>query len=113
MFFKKDDFASEWKKVEDLENKGLTEDAKKQVELIYQKASAANNQANVVKALLYRYKYAQYNEEYSEQKAIAGLTADIEKATAPTKNVLQSILASVYWQYRTHRPKQRQHSPRL
>lgn len=29
---------------------------KKQVELIYQKA-AANNQANVVKALLYRYKY--------------------------------------------------------
>lgn len=99
MFFKKDDFASEWKKVVNLENKGLTEDAKKQVELIYQKASAANNQANIVKALLYRYKYAQYNEEYSEQKAIAGLTADIEKATSPTKNVLQSILADAYWQY--------------
>lgn len=101
MFFKpdKDDFASDWKKVDDLENKGLTEDAKKQVELIYQKALAANNQANVVKALLYRYKYAQTNEEYSEQKAIAGLTAEIEKATAPTKNVLQSILADAYWQY--------------
>lgn len=93
------DYAADWKKVAEFENKGLTEDARKLVQTIYTRAKAENNAAQSVKTLLYLYKYEAYTEENSEQKIIDKLKQETEQAKYPLKPVLQSILAELYWQY--------------
>lgn len=93
------DYASDWKKVQELEKKGLTEDARKVVQAIYDKAKTENNAAQTVKALLHLYKYNAFTEENSETKTVQSLREEIEKAKYPLKPVLQSLLADVYWQY--------------
>ncbi|MBL7787921.1 MAG: alpha-2-macroglobulin [Chitinophagales bacterium] len=97
--FKSDDFESLWKKQQEFEDKGLTEDAKKVVSQIRQKAEAEKNHPQLVKALLHQYRYLQYNEENSAPKIVADLQQTIASADFPLKNVLQSILADNYWSY--------------
>lgn len=93
------DYASDWKKVAELENKGLTEDARKVVQTIYSKAKTENNAAQTVKTLMYLYKYDTFIEENSEQKIVDQLKQEIEQSKYPLKPVLQSVLADLYWQY--------------
>ena len=94
-----DDYSAAWKKVQDAENNGLTEDALKLVRAIYQKANDDKNSAQRVKSILYLCKYTGYIEENSELKSRRLLLDEIEKSAFPLKNILQSILADMYWQY--------------
>jgi hypothetical protein len=75
------DYASDWKKVAELENKGLTEDARKVVQTIYSKAKTENNAAQTVKTLMYLYKYDTFIEENSEQKIVDQLKQEIEQSS--------------------------------
>ena len=88
-----------WKRVDSCERKGLTETALKTVLDIYGKAKNENNAAQVVKAVLYKLKFAQYKEEFSSEKNIADLHKEIESSKFPVKAILHSILADAYWQY--------------
>ncbi|MGB5666153.1 MAG: MG2 domain-containing protein, partial [Maribacter sp.] len=88
-----------WKKVQKLENEALTKSALDVVNHIAEKAKKENNSPQIVKALLYASKYALTLEEDAQLKIINDFKSGIEKAGFPTKNVLESYLAILYWQY--------------
>tara|TARA_R110002033_G_scaffold47786_2_gene93118 strand:- start:17218 stop:23283 length:6066 start_codon:yes stop_codon:yes gene_type:complete len=88
-----------WKKVQQLENDALTKSALAVVNSIAKKAKKEKNSAQVVKSLLYTSKYALILEEDAQLKIVNDFKSEIEKAELPTKNVLESYLATMYWQY--------------
>lgn len=99
VFSKGNSFVNEWTKVDSLEKMGLTRSALDAVEIIYKKAKAENNHAQVVKAVIYKLKFDSYLEEENYVKAIAELKNETEKSTFPLRNVMHSILAETYWRY--------------
>ncbi|WP_337251612.1 alpha-2-macroglobulin family protein [Maribacter halichondriae] len=94
-----DSYEQLWKQVQKLENEALTKSALKVVESISEKAKKEKNSPQIVKALLYSSKYALTLEEDPQLKIINDFRSEIEKAEFPTKNVLKSYLANLYWQY--------------
>ena len=92
-------YTSLWKRVDSCEKKGLTESALKVVVEIYSKAKTENNAAQFVKAVIYKLKFAQFKEEFSQEKNIADLHKEVETSKFPVKAILHSILADAYWQY--------------
>jgi len=94
-----EDFSELWKKVSDFESEGLPKSALKIVESIEKKAKASKNTPQEVKSLLYRSKYALILEEDAQFNVINDFKDAILKSEVPTKNVLQNMLATLYWQY--------------
>jgi uncharacterized protein YfaS (alpha-2-macroglobulin family) len=88
-----------WKKVADAESKGLPETARKSVEEIYRQAEKEKNNAQLVKAVIHRLKYYEIKEEKDLVKSLQELKKEAEKAGFPTKNLLYSMLAEIYWKY--------------
>ena len=88
-----------WKQVDKLEMEQLTQSAYIVVQGIQAKAQKENNSPQTVKALLYASKYALILEEDVQLKIIQDFKEEIAKATSPTKNILHSYLANLYWQY--------------
>ncbi|NNE76255.1 MAG: hypothetical protein HKN31_04200 [Pricia sp.] len=88
-----------WKRVQKLESEALTKSALQVVDSISAKAKKEKNSAQTIKALLYSSKYAMTLEEDAQLQIINDFKAEIEKAEVPTRNVLQSYLANLYWQY--------------
>jgi uncharacterized protein YfaS (alpha-2-macroglobulin family) len=88
-----------WKKVADAESKGLPETARKSVEEIYRQAEKDKNYAQLVKAVIHRLKYYEIKEENDLVKSLQELKKEAEKAGFPTKNLLYSMLAEIYWKY--------------
>ncbi|MDG5492500.1 alpha-2-macroglobulin [Psychroserpens sp. SPM9] len=94
-----EDFSELWKKVSDFESEGLPKSALEIVKSIEKKAKASNNTPQEIKTLLYRSKYALTLEEDAQLSILNEFKAAISKSETPTKNVLQNILATLYWQY--------------
>ncbi|TBN12497.1 alpha-2-macroglobulin [Hyunsoonleella pacifica] len=88
-----------WKTVEKLEKEGLSKSALKKVEAIALKAIKDENHPQVIKTMLYKSKYALVLEEDAQLNIINNFKAEIAKSEFPTKNILESILANLYWQY--------------
>ncbi len=93
------DYNGAWKKVHQLEIKGLHKSAHSSVEALYTKAQKDKNGVQKIKALLYLSKFTTLLEEESEIKVIDILKGEIKAAKSPDKEVLQNILANTYWQY--------------
>jgi uncharacterized protein YfaS (alpha-2-macroglobulin family) len=96
---KNNDYSSNWKKVEELEKKGLTKSAQTEVINIYTLALKDNNDAQQIKSCMYQIKYRNMVEEDSHENNIFFIDTLIEKAKAPAKNILQSMQAEIFWQY--------------
>jgi len=96
---KNNSYETLWKQVQKLENEALTKSALKVVETISAKAKKEKNSPQIVKALLYSSKYALTLEEDAQLNIIDAFKSEIEKAEFPTKNVLESYLANMYWQF--------------
>nr|WP_321237440.1 MG2 domain-containing protein [uncultured Psychroserpens sp.] len=94
-----EDYSKLWKEVSDFENQGLPKSALKVVESIEKKAKTNKNTPQEIKSLLYRSKYALILEEDAQFNVISDFKDAITKSETPTKNVLQNILATLYWQY--------------
>ncbi|WP_299277408.1 carboxypeptidase-like regulatory domain-containing protein [uncultured Psychroserpens sp.] len=94
-----EDYNKLWKEVSDFERKGLPKSALKVVESIEKKAKASHNTPQEIKTLLFRSKYALILEEDAQFNIINEFKTVISKSEAPTKNVLQNMLATLYWQY--------------
>ncbi|WP_194528713.1 alpha-2-macroglobulin family protein [Zobellia roscoffensis] len=94
-----DPYTSLWKKVQKLESEDLTKSALEMVETISAKAEKEKNSEQTVKALLFTSKYIMTLEEDSQLTIINRFKAEIKKAETPTKNILESYLANLYWQY--------------
>jgi hypothetical protein len=95
----KNDYAKNWKKVEDLEKKGLTKSALQEVLVIYNLAVKDGNDAQQIKSCMYQIKYHNMVEEDSHENNIFFIDTLIAKAKAPAKNILQSMQAEMFWQY--------------
>ncbi|WP_242672961.1 alpha-2-macroglobulin family protein [Niastella yeongjuensis] len=93
-------YDKEWKHIDSLaQQSGLTESALTEVNKIYSQAKKEGNDAQVVKALLYRAELQQQKEENATQKSILQLEAELAEAKEPVRAVLQSITAKTYWNY--------------
>ncbi|WP_299890226.1 carboxypeptidase-like regulatory domain-containing protein [uncultured Lacinutrix sp.] len=88
-----------WSQVEKLEVEGLPKSALEIVETIELKAKKDNNSPQQIKVLLFKSKFALLLEENAQLKIINDFKAEISKSESPTKNVLQNVLATLYWQY--------------
>ncbi|MBK7433531.1 MAG: hypothetical protein IPI66_06240 [Chitinophagaceae bacterium] len=95
----KDNYEKNWKKVEDLEKKGLNKSALQEVLSIYTMAQRDNNDAQQIKSCMYQVKYRNLIEEDSQEKNIFFVDTLIAKAKAPSKNILQSMQAQMFWDY--------------
>ncbi len=95
-----------WKEVNDLNAKGLPKSALKQVQAIESKATLDKNDTQLVKTLLFKSKYALVLEEEAQLKIINDFKTKISKSNFPVKNILENMLANLYWQYfKTNRRK--------
>ncbi|WP_133257032.1 alpha-2-macroglobulin family protein [Hymenobacter edaphi] len=92
-------YDAQWKKIDALLAKDQTEAAQKLVLDIYQKARAARQTADYVRALTYRLHILEEREEDANEKGMALLEADLPAATFPARPLLHSLLAEHYHQY--------------
>jgi uncharacterized protein YfaS (alpha-2-macroglobulin family) len=88
-----------WTKVTQLEEESLTISALEVVNTISKKSKKEQNSPQTIKALLYSSKYSMVLEEESQLTIVNEFKSEINKATTPTKNILESYLANLYWQY--------------
>ena len=92
-------YSGAWKQVDSLAAVGQSKSALEIVTSVYNKAKAANQPDQFIKASLYRMKLeSEFEEDYFE-KSIERTRLDIESAKAPVKQILHSILAELYWDY--------------
>tara|TARA_R110002126_G_scaffold282967_1_gene431872 strand:+ start:28220 stop:34870 length:6651 start_codon:yes stop_codon:yes gene_type:complete len=94
-------FDTHWTKVEKLEVQNLPKSALKIVNEIYEKADKSNNSSQIIKSLFYQSKFSLLLEENAQLKVINNFKKHIATNKTPTKNVLQNVLANLYWQYFT------------
>ncbi|WP_353778888.1 carboxypeptidase-like regulatory domain-containing protein [Winogradskyella sp. 3972H.M.0a.05] len=94
-----ENYDSLWEEVEKLELEGLPKSALKIVESIDSKAKNEANKPQQIKALLYKSKFALTLEEDSQLSIVNTFKSEIEANEVPIKNVLENMLATLYWQY--------------
>jgi len=93
------DYNKRWKAVDSLINKkGLTQSALEEVNKIYALAKKEQQDAQIIKALLYQVGLQQITDE-SNTKAFAKWQAEIDISRQPAKAILESILAEQYHFY--------------
>jgi len=93
------DFEKLWKDVSKHEAEGLPKSALKVVETISKLAKAEHNTPQQIKALLHKSKYVLTLEEDAQLKIVEDFKAEISKSKTPTKNILENMLATMYWHY--------------
>ena len=96
------EYLKEWKKVDALESKGLTKDALEETVKIFNDAVAKNNEAQQIKAAMYQMKYRNMVEEENGTKNIFFTDTLIAKTKAPAKNILQSMQAQLFENFRNN-----------
>ncbi|MBU2949508.1 carboxypeptidase-like regulatory domain-containing protein [Tamlana agarivorans] len=88
-----------WEKVETFEVQGLPKSALKTLKSIEKKAKRAENHEQIIKVMLFKSKFNLILEEDAILNIINDFKSEIDKNERPTKNVLENILAHLYWQY--------------
>jgi len=92
-------FLSMWEKVDSLENKGLYRMALTEVTAIFNLAIVHKNHEQVIKAVLHELKFNAYLEEDDYVIGISRLESLIPTTPSPSRELLHSLLAEVYWGY--------------
>ncbi|WP_055435686.1 alpha-2-macroglobulin family protein [Lacinutrix algicola] len=98
-FSQTNNYSNLWTDVENFEIEGLPKSALKALEKIETKAKAENNSPQLIKIMLFKSKFMLTLEEDAQLSIINAFKAEINRTNAPTKNVLENILATLYWQY--------------
>ncbi|MEO6537987.1 MAG: MG2 domain-containing protein, partial [Ferruginibacter sp.] len=96
------EYNAEWKKVDELEKKGLTQSALQQVIKIFDAATKDGNEAQQIKAAMYQMKYRNMVQEDNKENNIFYIDTLIAKTKAPAKNILQSMQAQLFESYRNN-----------
>ena len=92
-------YAELWKSVEKFEAEGLPKSALEIVEEINLKAHTDNNNAQRIKTLMFKSKFILNLEEDAQLKVINSFKNEIAISEFPTKNILENVLANLFWQY--------------
>lgn len=93
------EYIEDWKKVHEFEISGLPKSALEVVEEIALKAKNDNTPTQIVKTLIFKGKFALTLEENAQLKVINDFKAEIAKSSFPERNILEGLLANLYWQY--------------
>ncbi len=88
-----------WHKTDSLSNLGQPQSALAIVDKIYTRAKIEKNDPQMIKAIIYRIRLNSDFRENFLPYTITGLQKEIATSSKPAKQVLQSILAEVYWKY--------------
>lgn len=89
----------QWQAVDSLEARGLFQSALDIVNDVYSDSREKKLHGHTLKALVYRIRLEARYQEDSYVKAIAFVSAELESAQPPVRNILSSILAQLYWDY--------------
>nr|WP_235843155.1 MG2 domain-containing protein [Maribacter hydrothermalis] len=92
-------YDSLWDKVLDFEMQNLTKSALQQTETIFERAKKEDNKVQIIKALLYKSQFIMTLEEDAKLRIVNDFKSEIAIANEPTKQILHSYLATLYWQY--------------
>lgn len=93
-------YDAQWKKVDSLiEKKNLPKSALEEVKKIYAQAKKENQDAQVIKALVYMINLQQGNREDNQIQSIKDIEKEIATAKKPSASILKGLLADLYWQY--------------
>lgn len=89
-----------WKKIDSLMKKsGLTNSALTEVNKIYEKAKKEKNNAQLIKALIYKTVIYSTKEEEPGLKNIQLMESEIAGASEPARSIIQNLTATLYWRY--------------
>jgi hypothetical protein len=94
-----DFYSKRWSEVYKNEVKDLPQSALKIVDTIYYKAKKDKIITEITKALLYQSKFALTLQENAELIVIQKFNKEIGESNGPLKNILESMLGQIYWQY--------------
>jgi uncharacterized protein YfaS (alpha-2-macroglobulin family) len=93
-------YEKEWKKVDELvTKKNLPKSALKEVKKIYQQAKKDEQEAQIIKALVYMIGLQQENREENQTLSIGEIEKEISLSKEPVISILESLLAEIYWNY--------------
>jgi hypothetical protein len=96
---KADNYIADWKKVDSLMDKGLSKSAENIVTRIYTRARAEKNEAQYLKALIFRAGMEEATNDEGVAMSITGLEKEIQGTNQPARSILQNILANKYWSF--------------
>ena len=90
----------QWKKVDSLiEKKNLPKSALEAVNKIYAQAKKEKQEAQIIKALVYKINLQQQNREENLLRSIQDVEKEMATAKEPSASILKALLAGLYWQY--------------
>lgn len=94
-------YDSEWKKIEQQENKGLNKSLLTEVNLIFDQAKKENNAQQKIRALFYqsRILLETADNDSIELEIVRNFENEIEKSKGIEKQLLESMLAEMYMNY--------------
>ena len=92
-------YASDWQKVDSLSNLGQPQTALEIVNRIYNATKASKLTDQFIKATIYRMKLEADFQEDFYKTAIERTKSEIQQAKSPEKQILNSVLAELYWRY--------------
>lgn len=92
-------FKKKWVEVDSLTDKGLYNMALAKTKEIFGKAVAEKNHNQVIKAIIHELKFNAFLEEEDFIKGIVEIEGLIEKTPSPSKEILHSLLAEMYYGY--------------
>ena len=96
---KNDPYMDRWKKVQDFINEGTSKSALEEVDKIYDLAKKEKQDAEVIRALVYKVNLKNENRENNDVLSIHELENEITGSQEPAKSILQSLVAKKYWNY--------------
>ena len=103
---------AQWRRIDALLRQDQTATAAPLVEKLYQQARRENNAPAYVRALLYKIRLLERQENDADEKAIALLEKDVKTAAFPARPILHSLLAGLYATYfNQHRYQLYQRTP--
>ena len=88
-----------WRSIYGYELKGLTRSASVLADSIYQKSVREGNDLERIRAIIYSSKFSRKIEEEAQLKIVERFKAEIDSSAFPTRNLLENILANMYWEY--------------
>ncbi|MEO6693016.1 MAG: hypothetical protein ABIO44_11795, partial [Saprospiraceae bacterium] len=91
------EYVNEWAEIEQLIDKGLTEDALFKIEVLNTKALNEKNHPQVYKSLIYLERFTAQKDELQIQGIIKRLEVKISRLSEPSKSLIQSVVGTLYF----------------
>ena len=96
---KSDFYTSQWSEVHKYELQYLPKSALAITDSIYIHAKKNKNYVQVVKAMIFQAKFATMIKEDHELYIVNHFKNEIDGSEVPIRNILESMLAKIYWEY--------------